>query len=154
MLTSQEERDIEAELSKFPNPRAACIEAMAVVQRHRGWLSDAAIRDVAARLGLDPAEVFSIASFYNLVFRRATGRHVILVCDSVTCWIMGRDKLQARLCERLGIAAGETTPDGRFSLLPIVCLGACDHAPVMLVDDDLHHDVSGEQLDAILARYP
>ncbi len=154
MLSTPERQEIEAEVKKFPNKRAACIEAMAVVQRHRGWLSDDGIRDVAAVLAMDPAEVFSIATFYNLLFRRVRGRHVILLCDSVSCWIVGRDELRALLSQRLGIAAGETTPDGRFSLLPIVCLGACDHAPVMMIDDDLHRDVTAAGLDAILARYP
>ncbi len=154
MLSKPEEREIEAELKKFPTKRAACIEVMAVVQRHRGHLSDEAIHDVAQALDLDPAEVFSVASFYNLIFRRAKGRHVILLCDSVSCWILGRDRILARLRERLGVAAGETTRDGRFTLLPIVCLGACDHAPAMMIDDDLHPDVSDEALDDILARYP
>ncbi len=154
MLSNHERQEIEAELKKFPSKRAACIEAMSVVQRHRGWLSDDGIRDVAAVLAMDPAEVFSIATFYNLLFRRVRGRHVILLCDSVSCWIVGRDELRALLSQRLGIAAGETTPDGRFSLLPIVCLGACDHAPVMMIDDDLHRDVTAAGLDDILARYP
>ncbi len=154
MLSNQERREIEDELKKFPNRRAACIEAMAVVQRHRGWLSDDAIRDVAQILGLTPAEVSSVASFYNLAFRRARGRHVIFLCDSVSCWIVGRDRIRELLSDRLGIATGETTADGRFTLLPIVCLGACDHAPAMMIDDDLHHDVSAAALDDILARYP
>ncbi len=154
MLSQTEREDIEAELKKFPSKRAACIEVMAVVQRHRGLLSDEGVRDVAQILGLDPAEVFSVASFYSLLFRRPTGRHVIFLCDSVSCWILGRDRIAALLSERLGIAAGETTQDGRFTLSPIVCLGACDHAPTMMIDDDLHRDVDESTVDAILARYP
>ena len=153
MLTKQEQREIEEELKKFPSAQAACIEAMAVVQRHRGWLSDEGIRDLAQFLGLDPAEVFSVASFYNLLFRQTRGRHVILVCDSVSCWILGGEPMRAQLSRRLGIRVGETTPDGRFTLLPVVCLGACDHAPVMMIDDDLHRDVTAEGLEQILARY-
>lgn len=154
MLSDPERREIEAELKKFPSRRAACIEVMAVVQRHRGLLSDDGVRDVAEVLGLEPTEVFSVASFYNLLFRRARGRHVIFLCDSVSCWILGREHIAAVLSERLGIAAGETTADGRFTLLPIVCLGACDHAPTLMIDDDLHSDVDPIALDAILARYP
>ncbi len=154
MLTRAERDEIERELKKFPSKRAACIEVMAVVQRHRGFLSEDAIRDVAQTLELEPAEVSSVASFYNLVFKRVRGRHVIFLCDSVSCWILGRDRIAALLSERLGIAAGETTQDGRFTLLPIVCLGACDHAPTMMIDDDLHRDVDESTVDAILARYP
>jgi NADH-quinone oxidoreductase subunit E len=154
MLNGDEEREIQTELKKFPSKRAACIEAMIVVQRHRGWLSDEAIRDVARRLDLTPAEVSSTASFYNLMFRRTRGRHVIFLCDSVTCWIMGYEAIAQLISTRLGIAPGETTTDGRFTLLPIACLGACDHAPAIMVDDDLHHDVTSASLEAILARYP
>jgi NADH-quinone oxidoreductase subunit E len=154
MLSNGEKHEIEADLKKFPSKRAACIEALAVVHRHRRWLSDEAIRDVAQALEMAPAEVSAIASFYNLVFRRPTGRHVILLCDSVSCWIMDGEKVRELLIQRLGIQMGETTFDGRFTLLPIVCLGACDHAPVMMIDDDLHHDVSAANLDGILARYP
>ncbi len=154
MLSSDEEREIQAELQKFPNKRAACIEAMAVVQRRRGWLSDEGIRDVARVLDLTPAEVSSVASFYNLLFRRVRGRHVILCCDSVSCWIMGGEQIRELIASRLGVRSGETTPDGRFTLLPIVCLGTCDHAPAIMIDDDLHQDVTAASLDEILARYP
>jgi NADH-quinone oxidoreductase subunit E len=154
MLTTEERREIETELSKLPTKKAGCIEAMAVVQRHRGWLSDEGIRDVAQILGLSADEVYSVASFYNLVFRRARGRHVILCCDSVSCWIMDGEKIRQLLTQRLGISPGETTADGRFTLLPVVCLGACDSAPVMMIDDDLHRDVTAQGLDAILGRYP
>ncbi|MGA8282444.1 MAG: NAD(P)H-dependent oxidoreductase subunit E, partial [Desulfobacterales bacterium] len=85
--------------------------------------------------------------------RKPVGRHVILVCDSVSCWIMGYDRILARLKERLGIGFGETTADGRFTLLPNVCLGACDHAPVMMIDEDLYLDVGPQMLDRILDQY-
>ena len=82
------------------------------------------------------------------------GRHVILICDSVSCWIMGFDKAREHLCRRLGVAPGGTTADGRFTLLPIVCLGACDRAPAMMVDGDLHGNLDADAIDRILTRYP
>jgi len=94
-----------------------------------------------------------VATFYNLIYRQPVGRHVILLCDSVSCWIMGYDNLRDHLKSRLGIDLGGTTPDGRFTLLPSVCLGACDHAPVMMIDDDLHLDLTPERIDQILAGY-
>jgi NADH-quinone oxidoreductase subunit E len=81
------------------------------------------------------------------------GRHVIMACDSVSCWIMGSDRMQKHLHERLGIELGETTPDNRFTLLPIVCLGCCDHAPAMMVDSDLHSDLSPQKIDTELEKY-
>ncbi len=153
MLSVEEQREIEAELPRYEQKRAVCIEALKVVQRHRGWVSDEALRDVAEFLEMTPDELDGVATFYNLVYRKPTGRHVILLCDSVSCWIMGYERLRRALSERLGVSPGQTTPDGRFTLLPIVCLGTCDHAPAFMIDNDLHQDVAPEHLDAILEHY-
>lgn len=154
MLSAEERREIERDLGHYPDRRAASIEALKVVQRHRGWVSDDGLRDVGEFLGLSLAELDGIATFYNLIYRRPVGRHVILVCDSVSCWMLGYERVRDRLAERLGVRLGQTTRDGRFTLLPIVCLGACDHAPALMVDEDLHRDVDPERVGAILERYP
>ncbi len=157
MLSPEERQEIEAEAAHYPDRRAVCIEAMKVVQQHRGWVSDEALRDVGELLDMTVEELDGVASFYNLVYRRPVGRHVVLVCDSVSCWIMGYPRLRDHLRSRLGVDLGGTTADGRFTLLPIVCLGACDHAPVMMVDEDLHHDLDpaeqAARVDAVLERY-
>jgi NADH-quinone oxidoreductase subunit E len=153
VLKEEELRDIRAEMGRYPTARAAAPEALRIVQRSRGWVSTEAVRDVAQLLGLGAEEVEGVATFYNLIFRRPVGRHVILVCDSVSCWIMGYEGLKRRLEERLGIGLGQTTPDGRFTLLPIGCLGACHRAPAMMVDGDLHENLSPEALDRILEGY-
>ncbi|SRR5581483_12314224 len=153
MLSPDELREIEAEFSRYPNKQAVCIDALQIVQRHRGWISDEALHDIAALLGMSPADLDSVATFYNLIFRRPVGRHVIYVCDSVSCWIMGCERHFRHLSERLGVKPGETTDDGRFTLLPIVCLGACDHAPVLMIDDDLHRDIEPAKIDRILEAY-
>ena len=154
MLSAEERREIEAELAHYPQKQAVCIEAMKIIQRHRGWVSDEAIKDLAALLEMTPDELDSVATFYNLIFRQPVGKHVILLCDSVTCWIMGYDRLRQHLTSRLGIQLGETSPDGRFTLLPIVCLGTCDHAPALMIDNDLHRDLDSTKLDEIVAKYP
>lgn len=153
MLKEEEIRDIRAELGRYPTARAAAPEALRIVQRSRGWVSTDAVRDIAQFLGLGAEEVEGVATFYNLIYRRPVGRHVILVCDSVSCWIMGYEDLRKRLEEHLGIGLGQTTPDGRFTLLPIGCLGACHRAPAMIVDGDLHENLSPEALDRILEEY-
>ena len=153
MLTEQEREEIAAELPHYPEKRGACIEALKIVQQHRGWVSDDSLRDLAVLLEMTPEELEGVASFYNLVFRRPVGRHVILYCDSVSCWIMGYEGLRKRLEERLGVGLGQTTPDGRFTLLPIGCLGACHRAPALMVDGDLHENLSPEGLDRILEGY-
>jgi NADH-quinone oxidoreductase subunit E len=154
MLTEEERTEIAAELLRYPERRAACIEALKIVQRRRGWVSDESLREVAALLGMTPDELDGVGTFYNLIFRQPVGRHVILLCDSVSCWIMGYERLKADLTARLGIGFGQSTSDGRFTLLPIVCLGACDRAPTLMIDEDLYTNVDAPgRLDEILGRY-
>lgn len=153
MLTPEERREIEAELAHYPTKQSVCIDAMQIVQRHRGWVSDESLKDLAEFLGMSVEDLDGVASFYNLIFRKPVGRHVIMVCDSVSCWIMGYERLREQLTNRLGVTMGETTADGRFTLLPIVCLGTCDHAPAMMVDGDLHRDIDLQKLDGILEKY-
>ena len=154
MLTAEERREIENEFPHYATRRAVCIDALKIVQRHRGWVSDDALEDIGDLLDMSPAELDGVATFYNLIFRRPVGRHVIHVCDSVSCWIMDGERQFEYLAKQLGVRAGETTGDGRFTLLPIVCLGACDRAPVMLVDDDLHIEIEPAKIDRILKNYP
>ncbi len=153
MLTEDERQEIEAEIPRYPQKKATCIEAMKIVQRHRGWVSDEALQGIGELLGMTVDELEGVASFYNLIFRKPVGRHVILICDTISCWIMGYERMREHLTARLGINLGETTADGRFTLLPITCLGACDHAPALMIDDDLHGDLDPEKIDEILNRY-
>ena len=153
MLSEEEKRAIADEFPRYEQKNAVGIEALRIAQRRHGWISDETLREVAAFLEMTPDELDNVATFYNLIFRRPVGRHVILICDSVSCWIMGYDQLREHLIKRLGIALGQTTPDGRFTLLPIVCLGTCDHAPAMMIDEDLHRDLTPDKIDAILANY-
>lgn len=153
-MTPEERAEIETEFAQYPNRKAACIDALKIVQKHRGWISDEALDDIGGLLGMSAADLDGIATFYNLIFRRPVGRHVIYFCDSVSCWIMGAHHQCRQLSEKLKVQPGETTADGRFTLLPIVCLGACDHAPVMMVDEDLHGDLTQEGITQILELYP
>ena len=153
MLTAEEINEIEAEAAHYPKREAVCIDALRIVQRHRGWVSDESLQDIGSHLGMSATDVDSIATFYNLIFRKPVGRHVVMVCDSVSCWIMGYDRVRAHLCERLGIEYGQTTSDDRFTMLPIVCLGCCDHAPAMMVDGDLHSDLNPQNIDSALEKY-
>lgn len=153
MLSEQERREIEAELPHYENPRALSLGALMTVQRHRGWVDDQALADCAALLGIPVTALEGVATFNNLVFRRPVGRHVVLVCDSISCWICGYDGICDRLRETLGIDPGGTTADGRYTLLPVNCLGACDGAPAMMIDGDLHRNLTPERIDEVLARY-
>jgi NADH-quinone oxidoreductase subunit E len=153
MLTPEEQKEIEAEMAHYPLKQSVSIDALKIVQKHRGWVSDETLADVAQFLGMSTDQLDGVATFYNLIFRQPVGRHVVFYCDSVSCWLLGSNRLRDDLSQRLGIRPGETTADGNFTLLPIVCLGACDHAPVMMIDWDLHRDVTEQNLGGILEKY-
>lgn len=153
MLSDTEISAINHELSLVPYKKAAVIEALKIVQQHRRWVSDESIEDIAACLQMSPAEVDGVATFYNLIFRKPVGRHIILLCDSISCYVMEYKKIYQSLQQLLAIQFGETTSDNRFTLLPNACLGCCDHAPALMIDDDLHMDISAENLKSILEHY-
>ena len=152
-LSDEEVEAIEAEVAHLPDRPSAAIEALQIVQSKRGWVSDESLNAIARLLDMSSAELDSIATFYNLIFRRPVGRHVVMICDSVSCFVMGSDRVRTAVSEHLGIQPGQTTDDGRFTLLPIVCLGACDRAPVMMVDDELLGDVSADGAPSLLERF-
>jgi NADH-quinone oxidoreductase subunit E len=153
MLTVEEREEIEAKLADYPNTQAVAIEALLIIQRHQGWVSDEKLRDLSDFLRLSVANLDGVATFYNLIRRRPVGRHVALICDSVSCWIMGSEKMRDHLCSRLGTPLGGTTSDGQFTLLPIVCLGACDHAPAMMIDGKLYEDLDERHIEEVLTHY-
>jgi len=153
MLTEDERQEIEEELAHCARREGASIEALKVVQRRRGWVSDEGLRDVADFLRMSAEELDSVATFYNLIYRKPVGRHVILICNSVSCWVMGYDRVLNALMMRLGIALGETTADNRFTLLPVPCLGICHEAPALMIDDDLHTNLEPGKIDRVLEGY-
>ncbi len=153
-LHPDDEAAMRAEVGHYEQPQAACIEALKIVQRRHGWVPDEAIPAIARVLGVGPASVEGVATFYSLIFRQPVGRHVILVCDSSSCFLTGFDQRRQALTGHLGIGLGETTADGRFTLLPVCCLGACDGGPAMMVGDDVYGPVAADELPAILEGYP
>jgi NADH-quinone oxidoreductase subunit E len=153
MLTAEEIRKIDHEIALVPVRRAACIEALKIVQEHRGWISDESLQAIATHMAMSTEELDSVATFYNLIFRKPVGRNIILLCDSISCYVMGYEKIYEHLKEQLHIKFGETTPDARFTLLPNACLGACDHAPALMINNDLYKDLTNNELDEILKNY-
>ncbi len=152
-LSVEELALIEAECAHLPDRQSAAIDAMMIVQQHRGWVSDASLAAIGRLLGMTTAALDAIATFYNRIYRQPVGRHVVMVCDSVSCYIMGADGLARDVQRHLGIGFGETTPDDRFTLLPIVCLGACDKAPTMLIGETLIENVRAEDLADVFGRF-
>jgi NADH-quinone oxidoreductase subunit E len=153
MIDDRDRREIEAAAARYPTRRAAGIESLQVVQKNHGWVSDEDLRAVASFLGIAPDELDGVASFYPMLFRKPVGRHVVLVCDSICCWILGYEAVLERLMARLGIRPGETSADGRFTLITSPCLGACDRSPALMIDGDLHGDLTPEKVDSLLEGY-
>ena len=153
MLTPAERTEIEHDLHHYPERRAACIEAMKIVQRHRGWVPDDALADIATLLDMGAAELDGVATFFNQIYRRPVGRNVILFCESISCYLLGCDAVRARLTSELGVPAGATSPDGAFTLLPTQCLGCCDRAPALMIGDDLHTHLTPEGVGPLLDAY-
>jgi NADH-quinone oxidoreductase subunit E len=153
MLSDQEKKEIDEEIAIYPAKENACLEALQVVQKHRNWVSDDALKTVAEYLEMTPDELEGVATFYNLIFRKPVGRNVILMCESISCWVLDYERLMSHIKQKLNIDLGETTPDNRFTLLTIPCLGNCDHGPAMMVNDNLHQDLTEERIDEILEQY-
>ena len=153
-LSETERAAIEHEMHHYEDPRAASIEALKIVQKQRGWVPDGAIYAIADILGIPASDVEGVATFYSQIFRSPVGRHIIRVCDSMTCYIGGHESLLERIKNQIGIAPGQTTADGRFTLLPVCCLGNCDKAPAMMIDDDTFGNLSADELPQLLESYP
>lgn len=144
---------LEAEIKSVEHPRELAVDVMFAIQDHYGYLSDEALAEAASMLGMTPLELDELATFYTFTFREPVGKYVIHVCDSVVCWMNGYESVRDYLCGKLGIALGETTPDGLFTLLPVCCIGYCDRSPAMLVNRRVHGELTPEKIDAIIEKY-
>jgi len=146
------EAEIAAVLARYPRPGAGLLPVLWLCQRRWGWISPAAMSAVAARLGLAPAFVEGVVSFYTMFQRRPPGRFLLQVCTTLSCQLCGTGELVAHLKRRLGVDFGGTTADGTFTLAEVQCLGACGEGPVIQINDDYYGDLTVERLDAILDR--
>ncbi|WP_445261823.1 NADH-quinone oxidoreductase subunit NuoE [Pseudomonas sp. EA_35y_Pfl2_R5] len=153
ILSEAEHAAIEHEMHHYEDPRAASIEALKLVQKARGWVPDGAADAIGEILGIPASDVEGVATFYSQIFRQPVGRHIIRVCDSMTCYVGGHESVVAEMQKQLGIGLGETTDDSRFTLLPVCCLGNCDKAPALMIDDDTFGDVQPGGVAQLLEAY-
>jgi NADH-quinone oxidoreductase subunit E len=149
---------IETTMSRYPQLRSAAIPALWAVQRHYGWCSPDGIRQAAAVMGVTPAYLQSVASFYDLFATAPVGRHRVLVCHNISCWMNGADELLREFCEAAGADPheashhGATSEDGEFHVKGFECLGACDIAPMVSIDERYYGPLTdGDALAAIEA---
>jgi NADH-quinone oxidoreductase subunit E len=153
MLSDTERRELEDAVKHYPDKRGAAIDALLTIQRRRGWISDDTLFEIAQFLEITVEDLDSIATFYNLVFRKPVGRHVAFVCDSISCWIKGCEQVQERMKTLYDVDFGQTSPDGRLTVLPIACLGHCERAPALMINQDVYGDVTPEQIEQIVEKY-
>ena len=139
---------------RYPTKRACLLPALHLVQHAHGWLPTTALAEVAELLELAPAEVLDTTTFYEEYWLKPKGKYLIAVCRSLSCEICGSEAVTNRLQKKLGIELGETTPDGKFTLVEYECLGSCGTAPAALCNDVLHENITPEQMDKLLDSLP
>jgi NADH-quinone oxidoreductase subunit E len=139
-------------LTKYPadRTRSALIPLLFVIQRERGWIDNPGVNFLAKFLNLEVTDVWETATFYTMFNLRPVGRHHIQICKTLSCKIMGEPEITDHICSKLGIQAGETTEDGRFTVTMVECLGSCGTAPMMQIGFDYHENLTKESVDKIL----
>jgi NADH-quinone oxidoreductase subunit E len=150
VLSADALRGIEALKGQYETSKSALLPALHLAQKDQGWLSEETQLEVAGLLGVAPQSVKEVVTFYTMLHQKPVGRHLLQVCRTVSCWLCGGHRLQQHLEEKLGIREGETTPDGRFTLVSVECLGSCGTAPVMQVNERYHESLTPEAVDRLL----
>lgn len=145
------EKAIEELVGRYPVREAALIPALHKIQDDLGWMPVEAMDWVADKLGLPRVRVYGVVSYYTMFRRKQPGRHRLEICTNLSCSLMGAEHLRDHLCRKLGVKSGETTGDGRITLEEVECLGSCGTAPVMIVDDEYHENLTPEKVDTILS---
>jgi NADH-quinone oxidoreductase E subunit len=139
---------------RYPNKRAVVLPALHAIQHKHGWIPVQAMEELAVFLEIAPADVLDTASFYEEYWLKPKGQYLIQVCRSLSCEICDSKALTDRCIDKLGIGLGETTDDGRFTLVELECLGSCGTAPVALINEVLHEDLTPAKLDELIAALP
>jgi NADH-quinone oxidoreductase subunit E len=144
--------EIDAILSKYPTKRSAVLPLCHLAQKELGYMSAEAVREVAKVLDLDPTEVQGLVGFYTLLREKPTGDYVIEICNDLPCALRGADRFIEHVCEKLGVELGETTDDGLFTLETVMCVAACNRAPVAQINLEYFEDLDPAKFDEILER--
>lgn len=148
---SDEDRaQIEALCARYPTRRSALLPVLWMAQHKWGWLSLDVMRLVGETLELPPSEVYAVSTFYTMLKKQPTGRYLIQVCHTLSCKLVGAERVIEHVKQRLGIEEGQTTPDGMFTLMRVECLASCGSGPMMQIDDDFYEQLTPEKLDEIL----
>ena len=153
VFSAEVEAEIDRHLAKYPVKRSAILPLMFIVQRERGgYLDPPSVAYLADRLGVRITDIWEVATFYSMINTESVGKYHIQICKTLSCKIMGEPKITEHVCNRLGIKPGETTPDGRFTVSLVECLGSCGTAPMFQLGFDYHENLTTEKVDEILDR--
>lgn len=152
-LTKAIDAEIERIQRFYPTKEALLLPLLHAAQRSEGWLSDETMAVVASRLGMPAAKVKQVASFYTMFYKKPVGKCHLQVCNNIACWLRGSETLIHHLEKKLGVQLGEMTPDGRFTLSEVECLGSCGTAPVAQVNDDYHENLTLADVDRIVEEW-
>jgi NADH-quinone oxidoreductase subunit E len=147
-------REFERLLTRYPDKDAVILPALHIAQKEQGYVSDGAIVHIAELLGTSPARIEGVATFYTMYNRVPVGKYHVQICRNISCSLLGAEHLIGHVSRKLGVKPGETTPDGKFTLTKVECLGSCGTAPVMQVNDDYHENLDEARIDAILDNLP
>jgi NADH-quinone oxidoreductase subunit E len=150
MLSEEASRQIQELISKYPKKRSALIPSLQLVQKETGYVSPELMCEIAKIFDLSPNEVHEVTSFYTMFYKKPMGKYVIQVCTNISCLICNAEGIVSHLTKKLGIQLGETTPDGKYSLLEVECLGSCGTSPVMQINEDYYEELTPEKVDQIL----
>jgi NADH-quinone oxidoreductase subunit E len=150
MIPNNLKASLEQRVAAAVTSREAAVDVMKELQRHYGWLTDEALEEAAQLLGLSPLQVEELATFYEMIYRRPVGRHIVHVCDSISCWASEGETLMESLVRLLKIEPGSTTADGAVTLLPCSCLGNCGEAPCMMIDEKQYGRMTPESCARIV----
>jgi NADH-quinone oxidoreductase E subunit len=149
-FSAQSKQRIEKALTRYPNKQAALLPVLHIAQDEFGYLPDDALELVARTLDLPPAHVFGVITFYTMFHRKKHGRNELMVCTNISCMLRGGYDILRHIEGRLGVKAGQTTPDGAFTVVEEECLAACANAPMMICGDDYFLDLTPAKVDTIL----
>jgi len=150
VISAQTRKRIDQEIAKYPVKRGALLPALHLVQQELGYVSPDTAKEVAGIFEIRPIEVMEVVNFYNMFYDRPQGKHHVYVCTNLPCSLRGARGLLRELERHLGVAAGETTPDGRITLGHEECLGACAYAPMMRIDGKYHEDLDVDEAKRIV----
>ncbi len=153
IFSAEEMDDIKAIRARYDEPASAILPLMHYVQGSQGYLSEESLTFVAEYIGVPHVRAFEVATYYTMLFTKPVGKHLIQVCRNLSCHVNGAPRILEKLESDLGTAPGGTTTDGLFTLVEVECIGACDMAPALMVDGDLHAAVTVESISGILDSY-